>query len=221
MFASSVATRSTRGPRPITAVLAAIAAGSPTGGLLVGLASVAYADTTLADPSSPATPTTVGADAVPTTSGLAASFDGGGSSDPDGTDATWVGNNGENTAGSGAASSHAHATAGIGFVSLTVTDKQGATITVTNPETVVARVTPSGTLLALSQSGTALQVVPVSETFINSIKMNARVQVFGAIPTTNRARTWSVCIVEPTDLQASVTGQTVTSRFDYFALSQL
>ena len=284
MFASSVATRSTQGPRPIAAVMAAIAAGAPAGDPLVGLASVAYADTTPADPSSPATPTNVTADAVPTTLGLTASFDGGGSSDPDRTVATWAGNFSDNTAGSGAASSHAHATAGIHFVSLTVTDKQGATTTVTNPETVVARVTPPGTLLALSQfptqttnswgvaetggrrtndgsataynvangevqlqlpqGGKALQVLPVSETFINSTRMNVRVQVFGTIPTTIRASTWAVGTVEPTDWQAVVTdptaalqipgsvglhshlsstatGQTVTSRFDDFTVSQL
>lgn len=154
MFASSVATRSTPGPRPIAAVMVAIAAGAPARDLLVGLASVTYADTSPADPSSVATPTIVSAGTVPTTSGLTASFNGGGSSDPDGTVAARVGKYVDNTAESGTASSHVNAAAGIHFVSLTVTDKQGATLIVANPETAVARVTPPGTLLARSQFGT-------------------------------------------------------------------
>jgi PKD repeat protein len=70
---------------------------------------------------------------------LAASFDGAGSSDPDGTVASYSWDFGDGTAaGSGVAPSHTYAAAGTFQVKLTVTDNQGGTGSVTQPVTVTA-----------------------------------------------------------------------------------
>ena len=66
---------------------------------------------------------------------LAASFDGSGSSDPDGTIASYAWDFGDGDTGTGATPSHTYATAGTYTVKLTVTDNGGATDTVTKPVT--------------------------------------------------------------------------------------
>ena len=72
-------------------------------------------------------------------SALVASFDGSGSSDPDGTVASYAWDFGDSTAaGSGATPSHTYAVAGTYQVKLTVTDNKGATNAVTKPVTVAA-----------------------------------------------------------------------------------
>lgn len=71
--------------------------------------------------------------------GLTASFDGSGSSDPDGTVASYSWNFGDGSlAGTGAAPSHTYSAGGTYQVRLTVTDNQGGTGSATNPVAVTA-----------------------------------------------------------------------------------
>jgi PKD repeat protein len=69
-------------------------------------------------------------------SGLVASFNGGGSTDSDGSISSYAWTFGDGSTGSGAAPNHTYASDGTYSVTLTVTDNQGATGTVTNPITV-------------------------------------------------------------------------------------
>ncbi len=82
-----------------------------------------------------------------TANALQASFDGTGSADTDGTVAGYAWNFGDGSAGSGATASHTYAVAGTYQVTLTVTDDDGATGTVTKAVTVTAGV-PANLLAA-------------------------------------------------------------------------
>jgi PKD repeat protein len=73
-----------------------------------------------------------------TVSSLTASFDGSTSYDPDGTVAQYAWNFGDGTTGTGETASHAYTAAGTYPVTLTVTDNDGATDSVTNNVTVTA-----------------------------------------------------------------------------------
>jgi PKD repeat protein len=73
-----------------------------------------------------------------TVSNLNASFDGSTSSDPDGTIASYAWNFGDGQTGTGAAPTHSYATPGSYSVTLTVTDNQGATGTISHSITAVA-----------------------------------------------------------------------------------
>ena len=78
--------------------------------------------------------------------GLTASFNGGGSTDSDGTIASYAWNFGDGSTGTGATPTHTYATGSTYSVTLTVTDNQGATGTVTNPITVAqGAITPFAT----------------------------------------------------------------------------
>ncbi|RFA14645.1 cell surface protein [Subtercola boreus] len=97
------------------------------------------------------------------TADLAATFDGTGSADPDGTVASYAWDFGDGQTATGATTSHTYAAAGTYTVSLTVTDNKGATgvftnaVTVTAPRVNVAPTasfTSSVTNLALTVDGT-------------------------------------------------------------------
>ena len=91
------------------------------------------------------------------TSGLTLSANGSGSSDPDGTVASYSWNFGDDKTATGATTSHAYAAAGTYQVTLTVTDDDGATASVTKPVTVTA---PGNTapVAAFSAPATGLRV---------------------------------------------------------------
>lgn len=72
------------------------------------------------------------------TAGVAVSLSGAGSTDPDGTIASWVWSFGDGTTGSGATVSKTWSTAGTYTVSLTVTDNKGGTSTATTTATIAA-----------------------------------------------------------------------------------
>ncbi|UOY04016.1 LamG-like jellyroll fold domain-containing protein [Blastococcus sp. PRF04-17] len=78
--------------------------------------------------------------------GAAAFFDAQASADPDGQIASYAWNFGDGTTGSGATTGHAYAAAGTYPVTLTVTDDDGATASVTEQVTVTAA--PAGVLAA-------------------------------------------------------------------------
>ena len=102
-----------------------------------------------------------------TPNGLTVSFNGSGSSDPDGSIASYSWNFGDNTTGSGASTSKTYTSAGTYSVSLTVTDNQGATNTTTKQVTVSGgtggnqppvasfTATPSGLTVSFNGSGSS------------------------------------------------------------------
>ncbi|WP_395726430.1 PKD domain-containing protein [Nakamurella sp.] len=71
-----------------------------------------------------------------TVNGMAATVNGSGSADPDGTVASYAWDFGDNSTGTGATASHTFAAAGTYQVTLTVTDNQGATNSVQKPVTI-------------------------------------------------------------------------------------
>ncbi|MDT8998234.1 glycosyl hydrolase family 18 protein [Paucibacter sp. APW11] len=91
-------------------------------------------------------------------SGLTLSVNGSGSSDPDGTIASYAWNFGDNTSGSGVSTSHAYVAAGTYTVTLTVTDNKGATNAKSTSVTVSSTSTnkpPTVTLTAPGNNSTA------------------------------------------------------------------
>ena len=70
--------------------------------------------------------------------GLTATFDGAGSTDADGTVATWAWDFGDGTTGTGVAPAHTYAAAGTVTVTLTVTDDDGTSASNAQPITLVA-----------------------------------------------------------------------------------
>ena len=74
---------------------------------------------------------------------LVASFDGSGSSDADGTIASYAWDFGDGATGTGAKPDHTYATAGDYTVALTVTDNDGATDTVTKTVTASSNAKPT------------------------------------------------------------------------------
>lgn len=76
-------------------------------------------------------------------SGLTATFDGSGSSDSDGSVASYAWDFGDSSAGTGLKPSHAYAAAGTYQVALTVTDDKGATGKTTGSVTITAPAAPS------------------------------------------------------------------------------
>ena len=73
----------------------------------------------------------------------ACAFDGSGSSDPDGTIASYDWDFGDDSTGSGATPNHTYATDGTYDVQLIVTDNQGASVTLTKQVTAKANVAPT------------------------------------------------------------------------------
>ncbi|MDZ4341769.1 MAG: PKD domain-containing protein, partial [Candidatus Binatia bacterium] len=116
---------------------------------------------TVVIPASNQPPTAV-MSAAPTTGvgPLSVTFDGSGSTDPDGTIATWAWSFGDGTSGSGAMITHVYTAAGTYIPTLTVTDNGGATNTTSTSIVVNAPALPSApanlTATALSRSSIGL-----------------------------------------------------------------
>ncbi|WP_341953223.1 PKD domain-containing protein [Salinibacterium sp. TMP30] len=105
--------------------------------------------------------------------GLAASFNGNGSSDPDGSIASYAWNFGDGQTGTGATASHSYASAGSYTVTLTITDNQGATTAVThvvapNPAADVPQ--PAKTVVVIMENKSDTQIIGSAQApFINSL----------------------------------------------------
>ncbi|HVQ39604.1 MAG TPA: PKD domain-containing protein, partial [Pyrinomonadaceae bacterium] len=99
------------------------------------------------------------------TPGVAVQFNGAGSTDPDGTIASYAWTFGDGTTGSGATPTHAYATAGTYTVNLTVTDNLGATSSATTTVTITPPNSPQvenlvwTRLVGVSVSGNSLTKV--------------------------------------------------------------
>ena len=94
------------------------------------------------------------ASATSTCTNLSCTFDGSGSSDPDGTVAAYSWNFGDGSTGSGVTASHTYAAAGTYTATLTVTDDSGATASTTRSVTVAGPPNqPPTAVLASSCSG--------------------------------------------------------------------
>ncbi|MBA8792666.1 PKD repeat protein [Friedmanniella endophytica] len=92
------------------------------------------------------------------TQNLAATFDGTGSSDPDGTVASYAWDFGDQSTGTGAKPSHTYTAAGTYTVKLTVTDDQGATDSVTHTVTVSAANQPPTASFTATTTGLSVAV---------------------------------------------------------------
>jgi len=117
------------------------AAGTFTVSLMVtddgGLTDTATSTATIADAPVGNQPPTADAGGPYTgTAGVAVSFNGGGSSDPDGSIASYAWDFGDGNTGTGATPSHTYAAAGTFTVSLMVTDDGGLTDTATTTATI-------------------------------------------------------------------------------------
>lgn len=87
---------------------------------------------------------------------LAVSFNGGTSSDPDGSIASWAWTFGDGGTASGAAVSHTYAASGAYTAQLTVTDNQGATGSTSAPISVSANTVAAPSNLTATVSGTSV-----------------------------------------------------------------
>lgn len=127
---------------------------------------------------------------------LACSFNGGGSTDPDGTIASYSWSFGDSATGSGVTASHSYATGGTYTVTLTVTDNVGATGSTTQPVPVSAPTSgPTFTWTATSQRSS----------------WTARVNVAGATPGSTVSGVWNIS-GSPNSCVASTSGTCSISR---------
>jgi PKD repeat protein len=95
------------------------------------------------------------ANATVNCTGLACTFNGTGSSDPDGGIVSWAWNFGDGATATGATTSHTYASAGTYSVQLTVTDDNGGTDSVTNSIVVSEPSTPVSFVGAANSNGNA------------------------------------------------------------------
>ena len=118
-----------------------LAARTANGTTVVQTVAQALGQTTTPPPPPPANKPPV-ASFSSSVSGLTATVDGAGSSDPDGTVASYSWDFGDSATGTGPNPAHPYASSGTYNVKLTVTDNQGATGTVTKSVTVTAPTSP-------------------------------------------------------------------------------
>ncbi len=112
--------------------------------------------------------------------GLACSFDGRGSRDPDGTIASYAWNFGDSKTGTGSTASHAFAAGGAYTVRLTVTDNAGATKLVEQRVTVAA---PSTSVRNIAQAGANANTTTHRVTLPTSVAAGDRILLLLTINT--------------------------------------